>query len=187
MLLSRALLAPALILGACAIAKEPPREVLSSCLAARVTSSDIAAEELATSQVTADDDFSPGVKATYLISAGETEVGYGQSENSHVLIYGEHVLRLSSASLAAGTTVSPRPFDPFRADWIQLRRSGRTYLCVSFNFDGVGRSGKHQDVRAAYLLTPGRSTRHRPMLHFTVGPVAQPSTGQGPHRPHQGK
>lgn len=45
------------------------------------------------------------------------------------------------------------PFAPSLADWSMVMDGKERYLCVSFNFEGLGRSGNFQNVRGGYLLS----------------------------------
>jgi hypothetical protein len=45
------------------------------------------------------------------------------------------------------------------ADWSLIQENGKQYLCVSDQFDGVGRSGSFQKARYGYLLETAKKGR----------------------------
>lgn len=62
----------------------------------------------------------------------------------------------------------PYEFDPSKAMLGAIRAGARKYVCVTFNFDGIGRSGSHQDVGGAYLI----SAKPRQRVYYAVGNIA---------------
>jgi hypothetical protein len=77
--------------------------------------------------------------------------------------------RLSKA-IALGEVhgIKPGEFDPALAQWSIATEGAQQYFCVSFNFDGLGRSGSFQNVLGGYLL----NTRTKEM-YFVVRDVRQ--------------
>ena len=62
----------------------------------------------------------------------------------------------------------PVPFDPYRAVWATIRSGPKSYVCIAFNFDGLGQSGTFQTVRGVYLFER-KAPSFRP--YYTVGRV----------------
>ena len=47
---------------------------------------------------------------------------------------------------------APTPFDPYKAMWGDARQGAKPYICITFNFDGLGQSGSFQNVRGVYII-----------------------------------
>ena len=47
---------------------------------------------------------------------------------------------------------SPTAFNPYEAIWGEAREGDKSYICATFNFDGLGKSGNFQNVRGLYLI-----------------------------------
>ena len=62
----------------------------------------------------------------------------------------------------------PAPFDPYRAIWGTITSGPKSYVCIAFNFDGIGQSGTFQAVRGVYLFERNTPS-FRP--YYTVGRV----------------
>lgn len=64
---------------------------------------------------------------------------------------------------------SPVAFNPYEAMWGEVREGNKSYICATFNFDGLGKSGSFQNVRGLYLID-----RHiRPGdTFYTLGNIA---------------
>lgn len=64
----------------------------------------------------------------------------------------------------------PSPFNPYTAQWGEARDARNAYLCVTFNFEGLGESGSFQNVRGLYLLEMNRA---RSRIYYAVGDVTR--------------
>lgn len=51
-----------------------------------------------------------------------------------------------------GKGMQPAVFNPYEAVWGEAREGGKSYICATFNFDGLGKSGSFQNVRGLYLF-----------------------------------
>ncbi|HJV86283.1 MAG TPA: hypothetical protein VJ698_12490 [Noviherbaspirillum sp.] len=74
----------------------------------------------------------------------------------------KRVIRLSSHA--------PSPFDPYTAQWGKARDTKSVYVCVTFNFEGLGESGSFQNVRGLYLLEMNNA---RSRIFYIVGDIRQ--------------
>lgn len=63
----------------------------------------------------------------------------------------------------------PTAFNPYEAMWGEAREGSKSYICVTFNFDGLGKSGSFQNVRGLYLIE--RHTRAGATF-YTSGNIA---------------
>ena len=49
----------------------------------------------------------------------------------------------------------PAGFNPYEAMWGEAHQGNKSYICVTFNFDGLGKSGSYQNIRGVYLIERG--------------------------------
>ena len=64
---------------------------------------------------------------------------------------------------------APSTFNPYLAIWGEAREGKKSYICATFNFDGLGRSGSFQNIRGLYLIERrGRSTA----IFYAAGNIA---------------
>jgi hypothetical protein len=64
---------------------------------------------------------------------------------------------------------SPEAFDPYEAVWGVAHDGKKSYICATFNFDGLGKSGSFQNVRGLYLIE--RNKRGRSTF-YTAGKIS---------------
>lgn len=55
--------------------------------------------------------------------------------------------------------IVPEAFNPYEAIWGEAREGSKSYICATFNFDGLGKSGSFQNMRGLYLIE--RTARSR--------------------------
>lgn len=72
---------------------------------------------------------------------------------------------------------APVAFNPTKPSG-KAREGGKSYICATFNFDGVGQSGRFQNVRGRYLIE--RSTRTTAPFHTAGNIAASESKPQTP-------
>lgn len=146
-----------LITAGCATAQVPPSDVIESCLQARATTKAVTVTPMPNNEVYRQDDYADGFNATYYFTFQGQDVGYAERGDEHALIVAGKLEPLSKARRMPGATSSPPHFNPHLADWLFLSARGRDYICASFNFDGIGRSGSFQRVRGAYVISGERA------------------------------
>ncbi|GFZ95950.1 hypothetical protein GCM10011408_15330 [Dyella caseinilytica] len=137
-----------------AVSAAPPSELLvRSCLQDKSASPSIVVSDLDTSAIIEENDYSDGFNAPYFFKYKGGDVGYAESKHAKAIIFKGKLYRLSSAILLGDNHGSERDaFTPSLADWSMVEEGGQEYLCVSFNFDGLGQSGDFQYVHGGYLL-----------------------------------
>lgn len=64
---------------------------------------------------------------------------------------------------------TPEAFNPYEAMWGEAREGDKSYICATFNFDGLGKSGRFQNVRGLYLFERGARAR---ATFYTSGNIA---------------
>ena len=137
-------------------AASPSEDMVKSCLQTRaVTTRSIAVEELDTHEFMQEDQYADGFDAIYIIKYGASDIGYAENKTGEeALIYAGKIYRLSQAisSSPGNRGLLPGGFVPTLADWRIVKNKGQRFLCVSFNFPGLGSSGTFQNVRGEYLL-----------------------------------
>lgn len=63
---------------------------------------------------------------------------------------------------------APVSFNPYTARWGEAREGENAYLCITFNFEGLGESGTFQNIRGVYLLeAKGRKAQ----AFYTIGDI----------------
>lgn len=159
-----------LITAGCATAQVPPRDVIESCLQAHATTKAVIVKPMPNSEVYSQDDYADGFTATYYFTFQGQDFGYAERGDEHALIVAGGLHALSKAKRMPGTMSSPPNFSPHLADWAFLSMGGRSFVCASFNFDGLGRSGNFQRVRGTYVISVGRGTADR-SLSYAEGVV----------------
>jgi hypothetical protein len=62
----------------------------------------------------------------------------------------------------------PRAFNPYTAQWGEAHHAKNSYLCITFNFEGLGESGSFQNIRGVYLIA---TKAKRPRFFYAVGDI----------------
>ena len=114
-----------------------------------------------------ENEYKPGYAAIYVDFNGK-QVGFASSGSRGAIVFDgqlwltEHAITLSGAEIIKKPEVRVE-----LADWSVLDEGENQYLCVSDNFDGLGRSGHFQKIRYVYIL----QTRNGHGLFFSVGTI----------------
>ncbi|MEK2605051.1 hypothetical protein [Burkholderia arboris] len=134
-------------------AAAPNEDLVKSCLLAQSVAPTVAIEAINTHEVLQEDNYAGGFDASYLVKHEGTDVGYAERKSTPALIYAGKLYRLSAARpVGKNGGIKPAAFNPSLAEWSIAREGRQRYLCVSFDFDGLGRSGSFQNVHGGYLL-----------------------------------
>lgn len=149
--------------GTCAAT--PSEEVIQSCLGAHAANTKVSYRTLPNQEVFSQDDYKLGYHAPYYVQVDGRDIGYAEGKNKQALIYFGELYPLESAFTSPEQGIGPTSFNPHLAEWGTVSDARHRYLCTSFNFDGLGRSGQYQNVRAGYLLDVGARNKK---LYFFV-------------------
>jgi len=84
------------------------------------------------------------------------------------LVWGQSVTPLKNATVLDKQASAPSDFSPLLAEWALIRQDDQRFVCVNFNFDGLGRSGSFQKVRGLYLLSIPIKSSKKPALFYFV-------------------
>jgi hypothetical protein len=131
-------------------------------------SRDVHMSKLATNMISEQENYSDGYDATYYFLNGQTEIGYGEKPGKGALIYSGKVYPLDNAKVISKGRTERSEFSPAMASWNKVNDASGSYLCVNFNFDGIGRSGSFQNFKGGYLLDIGHGKRD---LYYVEGDV----------------
>lgn len=63
----------------------------------------------------------------------------------------------------------PAEFSPYEAIWGVVQDGKTSYICATFNFDGIGKSGSFQNIRGSYLI---ERNKQRTVPFYAVGKVS---------------
>lgn len=157
-------------------ATPPPQAVVDRCLAAKAKPG-TRMIIVPTTESIEDDDYKRGFGAD-IYRFRSIEIGYAQrsrrADNEDIeddaLLYAGALYPLRNAIHPDRSGVPLPRIDVNLSDWLLFATGSTRYLCVSSNFGGLGRSGAHQKIRFAYLLSLGSHRR----LYWFVGDASAP-------------
>jgi hypothetical protein len=159
----------ALIIGSTHASGQPSKEVTKTCVKAGSTSPGVTYVAIPVTRIDETEDEDTG-KTETTIRLGPEQMGTWEtgSADSFGLVYNgkqislDRVIRLSKEE--------PAQFRTSLAQWGVVASGKRSYICVTFNFEGLGQSGSFQSVRGIYLI----DRRAQPVRPFyTVGRVTE--------------
>ncbi len=149
---------------------EPPSEnVVTACLQGE-TIGQAKWIEISTNEVNLDDNFLEGYKAT-LFKVNGRHIGYAEKGRQAALVWDTSIIPLKNALVLGKPSKLPTEFSPLLADWSLMKQGSQRFMCVNFNFDGLGRSGSFQKVHGLYLLSIPKSKNIKPPLFYIVRPI----------------
>lgn len=154
-----------LLTSSYAFASTPSKEAISSCLGSK-SYQDAQFFRIPANTYFEYDEPKNGYTFNYMIhnARDHVEVGLAQNERGAALVFGSSVYPLRNAIVVNKEAGEPYEFFPNLAQWGTVKTPKESYLCVSFNFDGIGRSGSFQNIVGAYLLSKASSKK----LYYTV-------------------
>lgn len=159
---------PFLLISQFPAAAMPSKIMQSSCLLGEATSRTVHMMQLSTNLISEQESYSDGYDAIYYFMDGKTEIGYGEKSGKGALIYSGKIYPLDTARVISKAHTEPSEFSPALASWSRVKDASGSYLCVNFNFDGIGRSGSFQNFKGGYLLDIGGGKRY---LYYVEGDV----------------
>ncbi len=164
-----------LLLLTCALtldvhAKMPSKMAILSCLAARSISPSVKWQPISTDNIYSEDDYKDGFNATYYIILNGKQVGYAEKGENKAILYGDEIFPVARARLLPSFEVRPTELNPYAAEWATVTDGTSSYLCVSFPFGDLGKSGSFQKNRSAYLMAVGHGKGRR-VLYAAAGNI----------------
>lgn len=140
----------------------PPEDVVKSCLSSTARNG-VSRTAIEGGALYLQDDYRSGYQAEYFLYGG-MEIGSAQSRRGDALLYRGRLYPLRRAVKLPQTRSRERPaIQVALAEWSLIREKGKQYLCVSDQFEGIGRSGSFQKARFGYLL---ETWRHGTLYFF---------------------
>ena len=152
-----------IVLAASAHATKPSAHVVKACLQGE-SQGPATWTAIATTRVGSNDDFQGGYQATIFTINGRN-VGYAEKHGRDGLIWGRTIVPLRHATPLDQPPETPSTFTPTLADWSMVKQGSHRFLCVNFNFDGLGRSGSFQKVHGLYLMSIPRGKAKPKLFH----------------------
>ncbi|MEM5429458.1 hypothetical protein, partial [Cupriavidus oxalaticus] len=148
-------------------ASGPPLKVIESCLAFDAMSPTVSIEEPDEPGVV-DDGFMRGY-STFTYRRKGKVFGYAANKGKQTdkIVFGSQARPISSAKPV--DNVKPERLSTTLAEFGVIHYRSKAYMCISSNFDGIGRSGSYQNVRFGYIsLLTGKdgSTLVGPLYFF---------------------
>ncbi|MFC7652742.1 hypothetical protein ACFQT4_11120 [Pseudoduganella danionis] len=139
-----------------------------SCLLNQPTTAKIRLNHLSTDYVFEQDSYVEDYDSPYYFLEDGTEIGYAEKAQAAALVYSKKIYHLSAARPIPSSLEIPHHFSPALATWDRIREGETSYLCVGFNFDGLGHSGSMQNLRGGFLLQLGSNNTK---LYYIEGDV----------------
>lgn len=157
----------ALVIGPMPAYSQPSKDVMQTCVKAESTSPRVKYVDVPANEINESVDHDSGRNDTTirfeLDEMGTWETG---SPSAFGLIYKGKQISLDD--VARLSEEKPARFALELARWSIVSEGAKSYVCVTFNVDGLGRSGPHQSVRGVYLLDRNAQP---PRAFYTVGRV----------------
>jgi hypothetical protein len=160
-----------LVLGALSIQANahPSTAIVDSCLRTESATRDVRYTAIDTGAFEVIEDEDAKKTATVLHHGKDT---VGTWEGTRPMAFGlvfngketslKRIIRLDKEQ-------APTAFSPYEAVWGIAEDGKKSYICATFNFDGLGKSGRFQNVRGSYLIE--RSKRAK-VPFYAVGNIA---------------
>jgi hypothetical protein len=102
------------------------------------------------------------------ISHRRNTVGIWESMDSEAFGLVYNTTFIPSAKIIKLGSEPPTPFIPFTAKWGEARQGKSRYVCITFNFEGLGQSGSYQNIRGLYLI---EVSKRPPKFYYMVGDI----------------
>lgn len=147
------------------VCAEPNKEVIETCMNGASNSTRITYASLPSDAFEiASDEKARRTETT--LDQGNVGIWQTERPSTFGLIYkGKDISLRQVRSLSRE---KPVQFDPLLADWGTIRLGSASWICITFNFDGLGQSGRFQSVHGMYLI---ERTAHPVQAFYTVGRV----------------
>jgi hypothetical protein len=157
-----------LLLSPClAFTKPPPESVIHSCLAARPLGHGTTVKQIPMTYISKEENYISGFDASLLLHAAGLSFGYLTGQSGDALTINHNLFPLKNATIAYGP-LPAQTFEPYTAEWLFITKAKIQYLCASFNFEGLGRSGSFQNIRGGYLI---KTMNNRRTLYYATGDI----------------
>jgi hypothetical protein len=147
----------------------PSSQVIQSCLRTEAVTPDVRYVDINPKSFNEEEDKARQTTSTTISFHGK-EVGMWKTIDSKNfgVVYRDRKIPTKRV-IKLGSHV-PSAFNPYTAQWGEARDAKHTYVCITFNFEGLGESGSFQNIRGLYLI---ETTSTGPKVFYTVGDIRQ--------------
>jgi hypothetical protein len=159
------LLAGMIACSPCLAGSAPPAPIIHSCLKT-ASVRDAVYTDISPTDFTIEENDSHKRTATTLVHRGQT-LGIWESSESEDFGLVFKTAKIPLAKIIKVGPDAPARFTPYTAQWGAARYGTHRYLCITFNFPGLGESGSFQNKRGLYLI----DARKPPKFYYTVGDI----------------
>jgi hypothetical protein len=157
----------AFLIGSATAYSHPGKEVVKTCVKTESTSPHVKYVDIPVNEINETED-EDARRTETTIRFGQDEMGIWQTDSPSAFGLVYNGKQVSLAHVARLSREKPSQFDPSLARWGVVSEGAKSYICITFNFEGLGQSGSYQSVRGVYLLDRGA---HRLRPFYTVGRV----------------
>lgn len=145
----------------------PNKKITDSCLSAEPSSTDVSYVDLSPSSFYVEEDKVRKIESRTMLHRNQSFGIWEKPGSSQfgLVVAGRHVPVAEVIKLGGA---APSSFTPYTAQWGEVRDAKEDYLCITFNFEGLGQSGSFQNIRGVYLF----DLTHRPAaIYYLVGDI----------------
>ena len=144
-------------------AKAPSQQLIDSCLSTDSTSKTVRyahTQNFFVKEIKeVDDDNIAAEKLSTVVEIGTDTFGVWTSKapKRHGLVYNDREISLHRV-IRLDNRNAPVELNLYKSIYGVAREGSSSYLCVTFNLEGLGESGSYQSIRGVYLID--RTPRH---------------------------
>lgn len=147
----------------------PTTQLIQSCLNMEPAAKGVHYVDINPDSFNEEDDETGKTTSTTIIFHNKA-VGMWKTADPKVfgLVYGHRKIPVNRV-IKLGDDV-PRAFNPYTAQWGEVRDARSSYVCITFNFEGLGESGSFQNIHGLYLIEANST---KPKIYYAVGDIRQ--------------
>jgi hypothetical protein len=150
----------------CLASSAPPDKIVQSCLKTESVRGAVYTD-IAPASFNVEEDVDRKRTSTTLAYRGHSLGIWESTESADFgLVYNSDTIPL--ARIVRSGPDAPAPFTPYTAQWGEARDGKTKYLCVTFNFPGLGESGSLQNIRGLYVI---EASRKPAQFYYAVGDI----------------
>lgn len=145
----------------------PSDKVIETCVKAETISTRTSYNSIAKNKISDIVDEETGEKET-IVSFEKDRIGTWENSRPKKfgLVYNDKKIEINRVERLSSE--APAKFDPSLALWGKIKEGSQVYICITFNFEGLGQNGSFQAVRGIYLIDQSARS-HR--VFYTIGKI----------------
>jgi hypothetical protein len=150
-----------------AVDASPSKKITDSCLSTDPSSTEVSYVDLSPSSFYVEEDKVRKIESKTMRHRNQSFGIWEKPGSSRFgLVVAGRQVRVAEVIKLGGA--APSSFTPYTAQWGEARDAKEAYLCITFNFEGLGQSGSFQNIRGLYLV----DLTHRPAaIYYLVGDI----------------